>query len=105
MAKELSARRVKYSLLGISMDSEQAQANKLAWDRLGTLLAQLGPPVEQPKKETIYVHTPYYDTMNHFFGEFMRRNKGRNLDSILEKNIFYESGSSRVNFIINIIIK
>ncbi len=38
MAKELSARRVKYSLLGISMDSEQAQANKLAWDRLGNII-------------------------------------------------------------------
>jgi len=30
MAKELSARRVKYSLLGISLDPKQAQAKKLA---------------------------------------------------------------------------
>ncbi|CAG8520644.1 15640_t:CDS:10, partial [Funneliformis caledonium] len=95
MARELSARRVKYSFLGISMDSEQAQTNKTAWEKLGTLLAQLGPPAEQPRKETIYAHTPYYDTTNHFFGEFMRRNKGRNLDSIAEKRIFYESGVSR----------
>jgi len=97
MTKELSARRVKY---GLGMDSEQAQANKLAWGKLGTLLAQLGPPVEQPKRETIYVHPPYYDTTNQLFCEFMRRNKDRNLDSILEKNIFYESGTSRVNFIL-----
>jgi hypothetical protein len=100
MAREISARRVKYSLSGISMDSEQAQANKMAWEKLATLLAQLGPPAEQPKKEIIYVHTQSYDTANHYFLDFMKRNKDRNLDSILEKNIFYESGVSRVNLLL-----
>ncbi|CAI2169037.1 10253_t:CDS:10, partial [Funneliformis geosporum] len=95
MAREFSSRRVKYSLFGISIDSEQAQANKMAWEKLGKLLAQLGPPAEQPRKESIYVNTPYHDTTNHFFGEFMRRNRGRNLESIAEKRIFYESGVSR----------
>jgi hypothetical protein len=97
MTREISARRVKYSLTGISMDSEQAQANKASWERLATLLAQLGPPAEQPKKEAMYAHTSYYDTTNHFFKEFMKRNKDRNLEPILEKNIFYESGVSRVS--------
>ncbi|GBC02045.1 hypothetical protein RclHR1_04420015, partial [Rhizophagus clarus] len=95
MAREISARRVKYSLSGISMDSEQAQANKMAWEKLATLLAQLGPPADQPKKEAIYVPTQNYDTANHHFLDFMKRNKERNLDPILEKNIFYESGISK----------
>ncbi|RGB37714.1 hypothetical protein C1646_638789 [Rhizophagus diaphanus] len=94
MAREISARRVKYSLSGISMDSEQAQVNKMSWERLATLLAQLGPPAEQSKKEIIHVHTQSYDTANHYFLDFMKRNKDRNLDS-LKKNIFYESGVSK----------
>lgn len=98
MAREISARRVKYSLSGISMDSEQAQVNKMSWERLATLLAQLGPP-EQSKKEIIHVHTQSYDTANHYFLDFMKRNKDRNLDS-LKKNIFYESGVSKVNLLL-----
>ncbi|CAG8773738.1 25140_t:CDS:2, partial [Racocetra persica] len=71
-----------------------AQANKATLDRIATLLAQLGPPMETQKKEFFNVSVQSFAPNNHLFLEFMKKNANKSTESIINKNIFYEGGLS-----------
>ncbi|KAF0455119.1 gtpase-activator protein for ras-like gtpase [Gigaspora margarita] len=91
MYKELQNRRSKS--LGQPND-ESAQANKATLDRIATLLAQLGPPMETQKKEFFSVNVQSSAPNNLFFLEFMKKNSHRGTEMISGKKIFYEGGLS-----------
>ncbi|CAG8444039.1 5054_t:CDS:10 [Acaulospora morrowiae] len=92
MGRDLQTRRLMYGLAG-NLDNEQAI--KQAWDKISTLLAQLGPPPETSKKEIMSVTSQSFANNNHFFQEFMRRNINRATEPIVSKEIFYEGGPSK----------
>ncbi|CAG8517845.1 8557_t:CDS:10 [Diversispora eburnea] len=97
MSRSLQTRRLKSNLPG-NTDNEQVKANKLAWDRISTLLAQLGPPSETPKKEFLSTTSHSFVNNNHLYLEFMRRNANRMTENHnILKDIFYEGGNSKAN--------
>ncbi|CAG8508989.1 2177_t:CDS:10 [Funneliformis mosseae] len=98
MAKDLQTRRVK-SINPASAPAnimlDQAQANKKTWDKISTLLAQLGPPAESQMKEFSNIGTNHFETNNQLFKEFMIRHKNRSIESIVSKRVFYDGGISK----------
>ncbi|KAG9291425.1 hypothetical protein G9A89_021843 [Geosiphon pyriformis] len=96
MGRELVTRRVKSinPSNGLS-EIDQTQANKRAYDKLSTLLAKLGPPSENQKKEFSSISNQHFETNHHLFSEFMRRYSNRNLESISSKGLFYGGGVSK----------
>ena len=99
MAKDIQTRRVKSinpsAPANVMLD--QAQAGKKAWDTISKLLAQLGPPTESQKKEFLNIRSNHFETNHQLFKEFMTRNKGRNLEPIISKGVFYDGGLSKVS--------
>eukprot|EP00011_Vannellida_sp_DIVA3-517-6-12_P006707 CAMPEP_0114622840 /NCGR_PEP_ID=MMETSP0168-20121206/9942_1 /TAXON_ID=95228 ORGANISM="Vannella sp., Strain DIVA3 517/6/12" /NCGR_SAMPLE_ID=MMETSP0168 /ASSEMBLY_ACC=CAM_ASM_000044 /LENGTH=1801 /DNA_ID=CAMNT_0001834063 /DNA_START=22 /DNA_END=5428 /DNA_ORIENTATION=+ len=74
------------------------QTEKSLFDRLTTILAQLGAPPE-PKKTTA---TPGArlggsSKANVLFKEFMKRMENKNTDYIKAKNIYYQQGTTKNN--------
>ncbi|CAG8509250.1 3861_t:CDS:10, partial [Acaulospora colombiana] len=94
ISRDLQNRRLKYVMSG-NLDGEQAI--KHAWDKISTIVAQLDPPLETPKKESISVTTQSFANNNHFYQEFMRRNMNRVTEPVVSKAIFYEGGSSKAH--------
>src|ERR1044072_5782662 len=99
MAKDLQTRRVKSINPAAPANTmlDQAQANKKAWDAISKLLAQLGPPTENQKKEFPSINNHHLETNNILFKEFMIRNKIRNVEPIVSKGVFYDGGFSKVS--------
>ncbi|CAG8574310.1 8733_t:CDS:10, partial [Diversispora eburnea] len=96
MAKDLQFRRVKSLNPSISGNVASDQTHdKKAWDKISTLLAQLGPPTETQKKHFSMTSNYHSKTNHHMFIEFMRRNSTRNAEFITSKGVFYESGVSK----------
>nr|CAG8557750.1 86_t:CDS:10 [Entrophospora candida] len=94
MSKDLQTRRIKSIVPGLSTDPEQIQNKKKLWDKLSTLLAQLGTPPETPKKESsLYAYNHLAN--NHLFTEFMKRHSKRNVEAISSRKLFYEGGMSK----------
>jgi hypothetical protein len=81
-------------LAGFNISS--VQNHRRAIDSLKTLLAQLGPPPEAPKKDFSTIYTSSKTTVNQIYHEFMKRNEGRSLDTIRDVKLFYEGGLSKV---------
>jgi len=104
IAKDLQTRRVKSinPAAPANVMLDQAQANKKAWDRISTLLAQLGLPTESQKKEFSNISNNHFETNNQLFKEFMIRNKNRSVGSIISKGVFYDGGFSKVSMKINL---
>ncbi|CAH1760475.1 9376_t:CDS:10 [Entrophospora sp. SA101] len=97
IAKDLQTCRVKSisSTVHNNISLDCIHANKKTWDKISTLLAQIGPPVESQKKDFAVIGTNHFETNNQLFSEFMRRNANRNIDSIVSKEIFYKGGISK----------
>ncbi|CAJ0639691.1 4433_t:CDS:2, partial [Entrophospora sp. SA101] len=94
MSKDLQTRRIKSIVPGLSTDPEKIQNKKKLWDKLSTLLAQLGTPPETPKKESsLYAYNHLAN--NHLFTEFMKRHSKRNVEAISSRKLFYEGGMSK----------
>ncbi|CAG8637906.1 2796_t:CDS:10, partial [Cetraspora pellucida] len=95
MYKELQNRRSKsFGQPNDELAQATALANQATLDRIATLLAQLGLPMESQKKESFNVSVQSFAPNNHFFLEFMKRNALKSTESIINKNIFYEGGLS-----------
>ncbi|KAI9597754.1 hypothetical protein BDF19DRAFT_434347 [Syncephalis fuscata] len=101
ISREVAARRSgPRSLMvradGSTIDQETYQtAAKRAYEKLSTVLAQLGPPPDVPQLEPVMPSGTRYGAANELFREFMQRNAHRNVDSIRSKRIFYEGGVSK----------
>ncbi|KAI8050945.1 hypothetical protein BDF22DRAFT_745143 [Syncephalis plumigaleata] len=102
ISREVAARRPgPRSLIGRSSDGNAADqevyqaAAKRAYEKLSTILAQLGPPPDVPQAEPVLPSGSRFGAANEFFREFMQRNAHRNVDSIRSKRIFYEGGVSK----------
>ncbi|CAJ0836147.1 20802_t:CDS:10 [Entrophospora sp. SA101] len=97
IAKDLQTRRVKSigTTVHNNISLDFTYANKKSWDKISTLLAQIGPPIESQKKDFAVIGTNHFETNNQLFSEFMRRNANRNIDSIISKEIFYKGGVSK----------
>ncbi|RKP27599.1 hypothetical protein SYNPS1DRAFT_26753, partial [Syncephalis pseudoplumigaleata] len=81
---------------GSAADQELYQAAaKRAYEKLSTILAQLGPPPDVPQSEPALPSGSRFGAANELFREFMQRNAHRNVDSIRSKRIFYEGGVSK----------
>ncbi|RIB13611.1 hypothetical protein C2G38_1974674 [Gigaspora rosea] len=98
MARDLQTRRVKSINPTNSANTilDQAQASKKAWDKISTLLAHLGPPAENQKKESKSHSNNHFETNHQLFTEFMHRNANRSVDSIISKSVFYDGALSKV---------
>jgi neurofibromin 1 len=109
ISREVAARRPgPRSLIGRTSDGNAADqelyqaAAKRAYEKLSTILAQLGPPPDVPQPESVLPSGTRFGAANEFFREFMQRNAHRNVDSIRSKRIFYEGGVSKVYIYISI---
>ena len=65
------------------------------FSKLSSLLAQLGPPPETVRTSSMTSGTTRGATGGQLYKEFMQRFQNRNVDSIVEKDIFYEGGQSK----------
>lgn len=89
MSKDLPARKLKNQA-----DNDSMQTTKRAYDKLSTLLAQLGNPADGTRHFTP-INTFNLGTVNQLYSEFMRRNGARNVEAIASKGIFFEGGPSK----------
>ncbi|CAG8518713.1 24789_t:CDS:10 [Dentiscutata erythropus] len=97
MARDLQTRRVKSINPANSANTilDQAQASKKAWDKISTILAHLGPPAENQKKDFKSHSNHHFETNHQLFTEFMHRNANRSVDSIISKSLFYDGALSK----------
>ncbi|CAG8692440.1 10998_t:CDS:2, partial [Acaulospora colombiana] len=97
ITKELQAYRVKSMNPANSTSSmpDRFQESKKSWDKISTLLAQLGTFTESQKKESSVISNRHSETNHHLFTEFMRQNANRNVENIISKGVFYEGGISK----------
>ncbi|RUS29150.1 hypothetical protein BC938DRAFT_480989 [Jimgerdemannia flammicorona] len=89
MSADLPARKSRHP------NEHDNHTARRAYDKLSTLLAQLGAPAEAPKRDFAPPSTYNMGTVNQLYSEFMRRNGQRTIEQISSKNIFFEGGSSR----------
>ncbi|KAF7723612.1 Ras GTPase activating protein ira2 [Apophysomyces ossiformis] len=87
MSQDFTKRRI----LGHDMDQCQGQ-----FDKFANLVAQLGEPPELPKTDWDNGYEPCTPpAANQLYVEFMSRNRGRNVEPIVSKEIFYDGGQSK----------
>ncbi|KAI9476341.1 MAG: hypothetical protein EXX96DRAFT_507481 [Benjaminiella poitrasii] len=91
MSRDLSVRRARTS----TTDTQRLLEWKRAMDKFSNLLAQLGPPSEITQNELSIIRNLVVVSNNHYYSEFMRRNKHRDLSYINSLNIFYQGGVSK----------
>ncbi|KAG0224055.1 Ras GTPase activating protein ira2, partial [Actinomortierella wolfii] len=75
-------------------DEKQYLQTKRSFDTLSTLLAQLGPPPERHRRDVVPLSLSSTNNIHHYH-EFMRKNRGRIVDTLLKDGVFYEGGLSR----------
>lgn len=92
ISRELTTRRMRQYA-----DQDSVSQWKRQYDRFSNLLAQLGRPPEISKQEFSGLRSYTFAAANQLYAEFMRRNSHRSVESIVSKNIFYESGVSKFN--------
>jgi hypothetical protein len=85
----------KQANLNSSGDEQSYMQARKAYDKLSTLLAQLGPPPDTPKSELAGVGAKKAVMSNQLFRDFMQKNANRNVDGIRMQNLFFEAGSSK----------
>ncbi|KAI9027661.1 hypothetical protein CLU79DRAFT_697324 [Phycomyces nitens] len=91
MGRDLSERKVKE----IS-DTQKLLEWKRTLDKLSSLLAQLGRPPEISQKDLATLSVNYSNANNnHYYCEFINRNRYRDVTAISSLNIFYQGGVSR----------
>lgn len=90
ISRDLATRRLRQF-----SDQDSMTAWKRSFDKFANLLAQLGRPPELPKQEFSGLRSYKFAAANQLYAEFMRRNSHRSVESIVSKNIFYESGVSK----------
>ncbi|KAF7726129.1 Ras GTPase activating protein ira2 [Apophysomyces ossiformis] len=90
ISRDLATRRLR-----MVADQESVTASKRHFDKFSNLLAQLGRPPAVTKKEFNGLRSYTFAAANQLYAEFMRRNSHRSVESIVSKNIFYESGTSK----------
>ncbi|CAI2172941.1 5991_t:CDS:10 [Funneliformis geosporum] len=91
----LRVKSIKPATAPANLMFDQAQASKKTWDKITTLLAQLGPPTESQMKEFSNIGNNHFETNNQLFKEFMIRHKNRSIESIVSKGVFYDGGISK----------
>ncbi|OZJ04004.1 hypothetical protein BZG36_03619, partial [Bifiguratus adelaidae] len=79
----------------LAVDRRGDANSKKTFERLSTLLAHLGRPNEEPRREFSAVTTYNASTASQLYTEFMRRNAHRSVEPIASKNIFYEGPPSK----------
>ncbi|KAI7870568.1 hypothetical protein BDF14DRAFT_1771252 [Spinellus fusiger] len=76
-------------------DQEVLDSWKHNLDKFANLLAQLGRPPDVAEQEKLNTYCRTFTAYDQLYAEFIRQNRGRNIDVIISKNIFYESGVSK----------
>ncbi|KAL0078943.1 hypothetical protein F4703DRAFT_1778323 [Phycomyces blakesleeanus] len=91
MGRDLSERKVKE----IS-DTQKLLEWKRTLDKLSSLLAQLGRPPDISQQDLTTLSVNYSAANNnHYYCEFINRNRYRDVTTISSLNIFYQGGVSR----------
>lgn len=91
MSRELAAKKFK----GGSNDTQALLEWKKTIDRLSTIIAQLGRPIDLNETDLTLSRNYAVGQSNHHYNEFIRRNSHRDVSSISSRNIFYQAGTSR----------
>ncbi|KAI8975307.1 hypothetical protein BDF20DRAFT_914255 [Mycotypha africana] len=92
ISRELTTRRLRQF-----SDQDSATMWKRQFDKFSNLMAQLGRPPEISRQEFNGLRSYTFAAANQLYAEFMRRNSHRSVESIVSKNIFYETGVSKLN--------
>jgi hypothetical protein len=97
--REIVVRRPNMtSYMGNDSDPEAYfVASKRTYEKLSTVLAQLGPPPAISPRKSIEPVASRVGVSNELFNEFMKRNVHRNVDNVRSQRIFYEGGVCKVS--------